>query len=508
MKLFCREEMQRLESAAERSGAAAAVLMENAGRALSEETAKRSRPVLGKRAVLLCGCGNNGGDGFVCTRFLAQLGAKCTVVLVQGEPKTELASAAFDLMPDEVECIFTEDTPEEAERAIGRADVIIDCVFGFGFRGELSGDSRSFIGLANRRECLKISADLPSGTECDSARVGTGCFKADVTVTFTAKKLGNCSYPAKEFCGETVVRQVGVPPVLTDAAETKIFETDSNFVSECLPNLDVQSNKGDHGKLLMVCGSYGMVGACIMAARAALRCGTGLVKIAVDTRLYPILAAAVPEAVFIVLDWQNRRTESEERLCAALESSTACVMGCGLGELAETVCPIVFARCTIPLVADADALNYCARYTEILDETEASLILTPHPGEMARLCGDSIAEIQADRLGAAREKARETEAVVVLKGAATVVASPDGRCAINSTGNPGMAKGGSGDVLAGVIGSLAAQGVLPFAAAAAGVYIHGLAGDICAEKIGERAMLPTDLIEALPSAFKRICDRL
>lgn len=502
MKLFCREEMQRLESAAERSGVRQAELMEKAGVALAEECFCRCRPISGRKAVLLCGRGNNGGDGFVCARILAQHGARCTVVLVQGEPKTELAAAAFHAIPDDVECIFTEDSREEAERAVSCAEIIVDCIFGFGFRGELSGDSRNFIKLANRRDCLKISADLPSGAECDSARVSPDTFRADVTVTFTAKKPANCCYPAKEYCGDTVVRQVGVPPVLIDAAETRLFETDGDFRRQCLPTADVQSNKGDLGRLLMVCGSYGMAGACIMAARAALRCGVGLLKIAVDRQLYPILAQAVPEAVFIVLDWQNRYADSEEKLSAALETATACLIGCGLGELSETVCPIVFSRCTIPLIADADALNFCARHTEILEDIEAPLILTPHPGEMARLCGDSIPEIQADRLGAAGEKARETGAVVVLKGAATVVAAPDGRCAVNPTGNAGMAKGGSGDVLAGMIGSFAAQGVSPFEAAVAGVYLHGLAGDICAKKIGERAMLPTDLIEALPAAFK------
>lgn len=505
MKLFCKEEMQRLEGMAERSGVTLAELMENAGEALAQEAASCRRPITGKKVVLLCGSGNNGGDGFVCAKKLTELGAKCTVVQVQGEPKTELAAAAFDRMPDEAECIFSEDAPLEAERAVAGADIIIDCVFGFGFRGGLSGDALHFIELANRRNCLKISADLPSGAECDSARVSAGTFKADVTVTFTAKKPASCSYPAKEYCGKTVVRRVGVPPVLTEAAETKLFEIDSDFPAQLLPRADVQSNKGDLGKLLLICGSYGMAGACIMAAKAALRCGVGLLKIAADKQIYPILAQSVPEAVFIVLDWENKRMESEEKLCAAMETSSACVVGCGLGELSEIVCPIVFSRCTIPLVADADALNFLARHPGVQEETEAPLIITPHPGEMARLCGDSIPEIQADRLGAAREKARETGAVVALKGAATVVASPDGRCAVNPTGNAGMAKGGSGDVLAGMIGSLAAQGLPLFESTAAGVYLHGLAGDICEKKFGERAMLPTDIPEVLPEVFKLIC---
>lgn len=501
MKLFCREEMQRLEGMAERSGVSLSTLMENAGAALAREAESRCRPLGGRRAVLLCGRGNNGGDGFVCARHLAERGMNCAVLLVQGEPKTELARAAFLTMPEGVECLCTEHQREESEQAVSRADLIVDCVFGFSFRGELSGDSLKFLELANRISAFRLAADLPSGAECDTGRVSPGAFRADVTVAFTAKKPAHCSYPSKEYCGETVVRQVGVPPVLLEAAETRMFETDQSLPGACLKGPGIQSNKGDLGKLLLICGSYGMAGACIMAARAALRCGVGLLRVAADKSIYPILAQAVPEAVFTVLDWENQRMTSEERLCEALESSTACLVGCGLGELSEKVCPAVFSHCTVPLVADADALNFAAGNPGVLEETEAPLILTPHPGEMARLCGDAIPEIQADRLGAAREKARETGAVVVLKGAATVIAAPDGRCAVNPTGNPGMAKGGSGDVLAGMIASFAAQGISAFDAAAAGAYLHGLAGDVCVKRLGQRSMLPTDLIQALPEVL-------
>ncbi|MCH5353361.1 MAG: NAD(P)H-hydrate dehydratase [Acutalibacter sp.] len=503
MKLFCKEEMQRLEGMAERSGVSLSALMENAGRALAEETENRCRPAAGNHAVLLCGKGNNGGDGFVCARHLSEHGMDCTILLIQGQPESSLAKSAFFAMPEEVMVLNLQSRREEAAAALERADVILDCVFGFSFRGEFSGDGLDFLDLANRRDCLKISADLPSGAVCDTGRIAAGAFRADVTVTFTGKKPANCSYPAKEYCGETVVRQVGISPVLLEAAETKFFETDDDFVKSCLKELDPQSNKGTLGRLLLVCGSYGMAGACVMAARAALRCGVGLLHIAVDKSIYPMLAGAVPEAVFTVLDWENHGREAEERLNDAMEKATACLVGCGLGDGAKRLCPPIFSRCTVPLIADADALNFAAGQPGILEEVEAPLILTPHPGEMARLCGDSIPEIQADRLGAAREKARETGAVVALKGAATVIASPDGRCAVNPTGNPGMAKGGAGDVLAGMIASFAAQGIPPFEAAVSGVYLHGLAGDLCAKKLGMRSMLPTDIIEALPEALRR-----
>lgn len=496
--------MQRLEKAAGEAGVTMAQLMDGAGKALAREVEKRLRPLAGRRVALLCGSGNNGGDGFVCAGYLQAGGALCTVLLLQGPPKTELSVAAFSGRSQEIELIDAAGEEESAKAALERADCIVDCLFGFGFRGEMPHSAARLLSHANRMECLKISADLPSGTECDSARVSANAFRADCTVAFTAKKPAHCSYPAKEFCGEVVTAQVGVPSVLIEAAEPKLFETDSAFVQSVLPALPAQCNKGDRGRLLLVCGSYGMAGACMMAARAALRCGVGLLQLAVDKKLYPILAQAVPEAVFTVLDPEGGRRESDEKLCAALEKSSACLIGCGLGDLSELLAPAVFSHGAAPMVADADALNFLSRHPGVLEDVEAPLVLTPHPGEMARLCGDEVREIQADRLTAAQMKARETGAVVALKGAATVIAAPDGRCAVNPTGNPGMAKGGSGDVLAGVIASLLAQGVPPFEAAAAGVYLHGMAGDLAAKRLTRRAMLPTDLIEALPEVFRAL----
>ena len=503
MKLFCRHEMQRLESAAQDAGVPLSQLMENAGAALAQEAERRCRTLEGKRVVLLCGKGNNGGDGFVCAGLMAQRGALCTVVLVQGLPATGLAGEAFSRLPQQVAVLYGEDLPA-AQAAMDQADVLLDCVFGFSFRGELSGTAARLLGYAGGLSCLKISADLPSGVECDTGRVCAGAFRADVTVTFTGKKPANASYPAKEFCGETVVRQVGVPAALAEGAQTRFFETDAAYLPALLRAPDPQSNKGDMGRLLLVCGSWGMAGACVMAAQAALRCGVGLLQIAVEERLYPLVAQAVPQAVYLVLDWENRRAQSERALSEALGRCTACVVGCGLGDRAELLCPAVFSQCQRPLVADADALNFLSRRPEYLEGVEFPLVLTPHPGEMARLCSDTIPEIQSDRLGAARQKARDTGAVVVLKGAATVIAGPDGRCAVNPTGNPGMAKGGSGDVLAGMTGALLAQGVSPFDAAVAAAYLHGMAGDLCAQRLTQRAMLPTDLPDALPEVFRRL----
>lgn len=505
MKLFRKEEMQRLEAAAQSAGVSLSRLMQGAGEALAREVMARARPLAGCRVVLLCGKGNNGGDGFVCAGKLTAAGARCAIVLVQGEPAAQLAREAYLTLPSGLPVADALQDPDNARRLIDRAQVLVDCVFGFSFRGTLPAPAARVFAWANARtDCLRLAADLPSGAECDTGRVSPGAFRADVTVAFTGLKPALVSYPAKEVAGETVVRPVGIPAPLTDSAPTDLFLTEASFPAALLPPADPQANKGDLGRLLIAAGSWGMAGACILAARAALRCGVGLVTLAVDHRIYPIVTQAVPEAVCLPLDWSSRRQESRERLCAALERSTACVVGPGLGELSEAVCPTVFAHCEVPLIADADALNFAARHPGVLEDSAAPLVLTPHPGEMARLCGDTIPGIQGDRLGAAREKARELGAVVLLKGAATVIASPRGLAAVNPTGNPGMAKGGSGDTLSGILGALAAQGIPPFEAAAAGAYLHGLAGDLAAARLGQRSLLPSDLIDELPRALQKL----
>lgn len=498
MKLFTKLEMQTLESSAAQS-ITLAQMMENAGTALAEEARQRWGPIAGKKTALLCGKGNNGGDGFVCARALAESGGQCTVVLVQGAPATSLAQEAFAKLPKEVDIIDYAQSPAAARAALASACLIADCVFGFSFQGQLRGDAAALLAYANTLPAHKLSADLPSGTECDTGRASPDTFQADVTVAFTAAKPAHWCYPAKAFCGETVVRQVGVPADLLSGAETTAVLTDRQFVKTALKPAAVQANKGSQGRLLLVCGSYGMAGACVMAARAALRCGVGLLDIAAERSIYPILAGAVPEAVFTIYDAGNFQA-ARRQLQKALSQCTACAVGCGLGELADLLCPIVFENCPAPLLIDADALNFCARAG--FPTLAHPAVLTPHPGEMARLTGKSIPEIQTSRIEAALSLAEKTGAAVLLKGAGTVIASPQGRFTLNPTGNPGMAKGGSGDALAGVAGALLAQGTPAWEAAAAGAYLHGAAGDLCRERLSARAMLPTDLPAALPEIFK------
>ena len=491
-------EIRGLEECAVESGVSMETLMENAGAAAAEYI-REQIDVRDKRAVILCGKGNNGGDGFVIARLLSKAGAQVTVVLMQGAPASALAKQAYDKMHKGIEIILA----RNAGKPIDRADLIVDAVFGFSFHGRLPQAMVPVIEQANASKALRVSVDLPSGVECDTGAVNGACFRAQHTVTFTAMKPACVVYPAAGFCGRAVVRQVGIRREFLQLLPYDTASVQLGDLCALFPKRDPEGHKGTYGRLLMLCGSIGMAGACIMAARGALRSGVGLLNLAVPHALYPILAPAVPEAVFTLYDPEETAFES---VLEALGKASACLIGCGLGTApyAERLVQTVLERAQCPLVLDADALNLLAKAPERLRTPRGPVVVTPHPGEMARLSGLTPEELRADRIRAAREFAAKYRVITVLKGAGTVTAAPDGEVRVNTTGNPGMAKGGSGDVLAGMVGALAAQGMQPFAAAYAAVCIHGAAGDRCAEKLSQRAMLPTDLIEALPAVFTEI----
>lgn len=497
MKVFSSTEIKKLEQAAEQSGVPMESLMRMAGEALARHATEMLREK--KPVVVLCGSGNNGGDGFICAAKLKAAGYPVTVLLLCGEPKTELAKRAYLKMPKGVKRCSAEDNLEEATRLLGFAALVVDAVFGFGFRGALKGFPLLLIRLANQLNCMRLAADLPSGVQCDTGSVDGEAFRADKTVTFTALKPALVSYPAKAFCGEVAISDVGIPRELQRQAKSRMFLPDEDDIRQLLPVFQTDSHKGDRGRLLMVCGSYGMAGACIMAARAALRTGVGLLDIAVDQTVYPIVAGQVPEAVFTLLDGQK-----EQALCEALEKADAAVVGCGLGGQSELLLPIILRESKIPMLLDADALNAAALRGEDLSVYPFVGLVTPHPGEMARLSGLSIMKIQGERLRTARAYAKKSKAVTLLKGAATIIAAPDGQAAVNPTGNEGMAKGGSGDVLSGIIGAFMAQKVAPFEAAVSGAFLHGMAGDLCAGRFTKRAMLGGDLPDMLPEVFRRL----
>ena len=423
-----------------------------------------------------------------------------TVGLMQGAPASDLAKQAYDKRGRGIEIIMY----RTAGGAVDAADVIIDAVFGFSFHGRLPSVMEPlFARAAENKKAFHISVDIPSGAVCDTGAVEGACFKADLTVTFTAMKPAGVVYPAAGFGGMTVVRQVGIKE---EHLEMLPCDTESVLLGNIcplFPKRDPEGHKGTYGRLLMICGSVGMAGACIMAARAALHSGVGLLNIAIPHALYPILAPAVPEAIFTLYD----PTEAPgEAVLDAIDKASACLVGCGLGTApyAVKLVDAVLENAHGTVVLDADALNILAKTPEKLLVPQAPVIITPHPGEMCRLNGRTMAELRADRLQTARVFAQTYRVITVLKGAGTIIAAPSGETRVNTTGNPGMAKGGSGDVLAGITGALCAQNMQPFEAAYSAVCIHGAAGDLCAEALSQHGMLPTDLIEKLPQVFLQI----
>lgn len=327
------------------------------------------------------------------------------------------------------------------------------------------------------------------------ARKLAGSWGFSVSVTHT-----------REYASAVVVGDESAFPDETDNEEIR---AGLERVRAMLPLRDPESNKGSYGRLLCVCGSEGMAGAAVMSTRAAVRCGAGIVEAALPHAIYPIVASQVCEPVFTLLELsrENELTaRGEEALKAALRKASAVLIGCGLGKsaAAHSLVRMALEVSSVPVVLDADGINIASENIDILKTARVPLILTPHPGEMARLLKTDAAEVQKSRETYAREFAVRHGVILVLKGAGTLVAAPDGRLFLNSTGNPGMAKGGSGDVLAGMTASFAAQGIEPFEAASGAVFLHGLAGDRCARKYSQTAMLPTDLIDTLPELFREI----
>ena len=504
MKLFESGAMRALEEKAVQAGTAYSTLMENAGEAAARLLRDKAP---GAHVVILCGKGNNGGDGFVAARHLADWGAQVCVVLIQGEPETELASQVFRQMDlQKIQVLDWAKEPEAVKTQVYGADFVLDAMYGIGFRGSLPETLFPLLDAAETSGAYLLALDLPSGVSCDTGEVPGRCVRAAETVSFTALKPAHLIQPGRSYCGKVTVVPVGISEQLIEEAQTPLFGIEEKDLALLFQQREENTNKGSYGTLLSVCGSTGMAGAAMLAARAALRSGAGLVNMALPSELYPVVAGALPEPVYTLLERTHGDVISEDSaalLNQKMLSASAVLLGCGLGTsaLARSLLRRVAACSSVPLVIDADGINLLAENIDILKTVRVPVVLTPHPGEMARLLHTTAEQVQERRLDYARRFAQEHGVTLVLKGSGTIVAAPDGRVFVNTTGNPGMAKGGSGDVLAGMIASLAAQGITPYWAAVFGVFLHGLAGDRCAKRLSQRGVLPSDLIEELPLLF-------
>jgi NAD(P)H-hydrate epimerase len=508
------EAMRRVDArAVSELGIPGPVLMENAGRGAAEALLaalpERGLRARGLRVAVVCGRGGNGGDGLVVARRLKRAGARPEVLLAA--PPAALRGDAAEKYRELRRAGLTARVVEDAAAAapaLRRADVVVDALLGTGARGAPEPLVAALIEAINASGRPVLALDLPSGLPADGGPPPGPAVRAWLTATFAAPKPGLVLGPGADLAGRVVVVPIGVPDAeVARGAQTFVLE--ATDVAPLFPRRPRDVHKGTYGHLLVVAGSVGKTGAAALCARAALRAGTGLVTVATAASAQPTVAALTLEAMTEPLPETAARSvgvKAREPIAALAEARDAVALGPGLGLDHETraLARELIATLPRPMVVDADALTALADHLDVLRGVPAPRVLTPHPGEMARLVGGGAEDVQRDRLGVARAFATAHGVLLVLKGARTLIALPDGRVLINPTGNAGMASGGTGDVLTGVLGALLARGIDAARAAPAGVYLHGLAGDVAAERVGEEALIAGDIIEALGEAFRRL----
>lgn len=500
--------MKAAEAAADKNGISYMALMRNAGEACFARISKILGGVEDKTFVVLAGRGNNGGDGIVIANSLTEARASVILVFVQDLPKSDTARQCYSMYEKVVKSTLYVHRKDVVKRALGSCDAIIDCVFGTGFHGELEENLKDLFMYINE-SCpgIKISADVPSGINSDTGEVAEGAFRPDYTIVLAAMKTGLYNHPAFESCGRIMIADIGIPSNCYGSCEAVLTD---DVLLEFLPKRTSVSHKGTFGRMLNISGSAFYTGAALLSTDGALRTGVGLCTLATPTRVINAIAAAVPETTYLPLEQDFDgfiNDKSVDMIKKELENTKydAILIGCGLGSRKTTtdLTELVIRNADCPVIVDADGLNSLAGNINVLKESKKGVIVTPHPGEFSRMTGKPTADIQRDRIASAKKFAKEYGCVTVLKGVNTVIAAPDGQTFVNTTGNAGLAKGGSGDVLAGIIASLAAQGTELMYAAALGAYLHGQAADrLVARTHGMAGVLPRDIPKILPEILK------
>ena len=490
------------------------VLMENAGRGALETLVDRFDPIEDYRVAVVAGRGNNGGDGFVMGRYLMEMGVRVSFFLlstrdrVQGDAQANMILAE-KLLAEHPESAFFEIPDAQAfkrdsQRLLSH-DLFIDAIFGTGLNSDVRGFYKDVIELINSSENPVFSVDIPSGINADTGEVCGVAVQADATATFAFAKAGHVIYPGNFYSGDLEVIDIGIPGHIAKAELPDIFLPENQDISSLIPDREFNSHKGSFGHLFVLAGSPGKTGAAALCANAAKRTGTGLVTLGVPETLMPVIEPMVIEPMTEGLEQTQSGSlgpDAWERIKILWTDKQALAIGPGLSTDPGTknLVKKLVTESPIPTVIDADGLNCIAEDLELLKEAKSPLILTPHPGEMARLIGKTSTQVQADRLNTARSFAKDYQVILVLKGAQTLVACPDSTVFICPTGNPGMASGGMGDVLTGMISGFLAQGLEPEAAALTGAFIHGLCGDMLAED-SPVGFLASDMVDQIPHAL-------
>ena len=510
MRITTADEMRLLDGKTiGECGIPGAVLMENAGRGAAALAADRFGPLDGKRVDILCGRGNNGGDGFVIGRVFHGWGARVRFYLL-ADPERVAGDARLNLEIAVRMGLPIVEIPGENRLPaldLSTSELIVDALLGTGLTSELTGHYRAAVERINATPARVLAVDIPSGVCSDTGRILGAAVRADLTATFGLPKLGLILPPGADRAGTVEVVDIGIPPHILDAYGPRRELIAAETLAGLYPARRRNAHKGDFGHVLIMAGSTGKTGAAALCALAAGRTGAGLVTAAVPASLNPILEEKLTEAMTEPLPEEMAgfvSAEAADRVLDLASGKQALALGPGLGARPDARRAVrrLASEARLPLVIDADGLNCLAGDLETLQRDDLQAVLTPHPGEMARLLGISTRDIERDRLAAAEMLAGRTGAVVVLKGWRTVVAAPDGRLGINTTGGPHMASGGMGDVLTGIVAGLLSQGLAPFDAARLGVFAHGLAADRASR--GPAGLLAGDLLTELPAIWAEL----
>jgi len=499
--------MKQIEQHALEFGLSFHRLMENAG-STAAAFIKRAFKIAGRNCIVFCAKGNNGGDGFVVARKLSESGANVVVILLDGKPVGAEALAMYEQLNGMGAPIYEfYQTEEKLADWLIQADLVVDAIYGTGFKGQLRENHKKTCGMINDSAAAIISLDIPTGVHCDSGEVADGAVRADYTLAFDSLKPCHILPDCLPFCGAVEILDIGIPDQARSRVKLSFGSLSAKEVFELIPPRKNDSHKGTFGRVLIVAGSARYRGAAVLCTLGALRCGVGIATLASTEMVCASAAAQASEATFLPLSASDTSgINGDAPLCDLLESlknSDAVAFGCGMENNPHTLRLLeqVLKNASCPIVIDADGINALAGNIHLLKEASAPVILTPHPGEMSRLCGVEISQIQKNRMGIALDFARRHGVYLLLKGRETIIACPEGRMVRNPTGNSGLAKGGSGDILTGMIAALLAQGLAPGEAASCGAFLHGMSADRTALRRSQTAMLPSEIFEDLADIF-------
>ncbi len=515
MKAVTAYEMGVIEQRAMREmGLPSLLLMENAAISFVAELLRRVEGVPASKVMVFCGKGNNGGDGFAIARHLANAGAEVRVVVFGDRAQLKPdAQTNFDIVTGMGIPVyhFVQDRPRVDAHLLG-ADLVVDALFGTGFHGTLAGPEAEAVACINAAEALVAAVDMPSGADSDTGRVAGPCVQADLTITFGLPKVGQFLYPARALAGTVCVVPISLPAAYTEDAALPNNVLCDAYARQMLPPRSPDSHKGDYGKVFVLAGSPGLTGAPVLAADAVLKVGAGMVTVGVPASVHGIVAGKLTEAMTCPLPEMGSAHDMSLSKSAfgvvqeQLAKNNVLLMGCGLGMAESTVDMMhkLLVDNPLPMVVDADGINALAGNLALLGRRGADVVLTPHPAEFARMTGMDVSVVQDNRAEVARQFAKDFGVSLVLKGSDTVVAHPDGSLYLNTSGNSGMASAGSGDVLAGMIAGLVAQGLSVRDAANLGVYLHGCAGDCAAARFGEYSMTARNIVDSIHEAMEAV----